>query len=117
KTAASYRPHPASLQSTAALTAPDLSLEPFIHSVGIPNLWLMPSGPMPPNPPELLDSKAMQRLLTVIANYGVEVVIFDTAPLLGLSDASILVSKVDGTLVVVDITRANKKNLKQMKGL
>jgi non-specific protein-tyrosine kinase len=117
ETAASYRPHPTSLLSTTAVNATDVSLEPFIHSAGIPNLRLMPSGPMPPNPPELLDSKAMQRLLTVIANYGVEVVIFDTAPLLGLSDASILVSKVDGTLVVVDITRANKKNLKQIKGL
>lgn len=117
KTAAGYQSHPASLQSMPALTAPDLSLEPFIHSVGIPYLRLMPSGPMPPNPPELLDSKAMQRLLTAIAHCGVEIVIFDTAPLLGLSDANILVSKVDAALVVVDITRANKKNLKHMKGL
>lgn len=114
-TSASHRLHPTTLQPGGALTATNPSLEPFVHSVGIPNLWVMPSGPLPPNPSELLDSKAMQRLLTGIANYGVEVVIFDTPPLLGLSDASILASKVDGTLVVVDITCANKKNMKQTK--
>lgn len=94
-----------------------LWLEPFVHSVGIPNLWVMPSGPLPPNPSELLDSKAMQRFLTEIADCGVEVVIFDTPPLLGLSDTSILASKVDGALVVVDTTRATKGKLKQMKAV
>ncbi len=43
--------------------------------------------------------------------------IFDAPPLLGLSDASILASKVDGTLVVVDVTRANRGKLKQVKAL
>jgi tyrosine-protein kinase len=91
------------------------SLDPFIHAVNIPNLWVMPSGPLPPNPSELLDSKAMQHLLKALSSCGAEVVIFDTSPLLGLSDASILASKVDGTLVVVDITRARKESLKQGK--
>ena len=92
-------------------------LERFVHAVDIPNLYVMPSGPLPPNPPELLDAEAMQHLLAAAANGGVEVVIFDGPPLLGLSDASILASKVDGALAVVDITRANKGNLKQMRAL
>ncbi len=92
-------------------------LERFVHAVNIPNLYVMPSGPLPPNPPELLDAEAMQHLLAAAANGGVEVVIFDGPPLLGLSDASILASKVDGALAVVDITRANKGNLKQMRAL
>jgi Mrp family chromosome partitioning ATPase/capsular polysaccharide biosynthesis protein len=92
-------------------------IAPFIHSVGIPNLWIMPSGPMPPNPSELLDSKAMQRILAIIENCGVEVVIFDSPPLLGLSDASILAPKVDGVLVVIDISRATKGKLKQLKAV
>lgn len=91
------------------------SLEPFVHSVGIPNLWVMPSGPLPPNPSEFLESKVMQRFLPVIANCGIEVVIFDTAPLLGLSDASILASKVDAALVVVDTMQSTKGKLRQMK--
>ena len=93
------------------------SLDPFMSTVDIPNLRIMPSGPLPPNPPELLDSKAMERFFAALANCGAEVVILDTPPLLGLSDASILVPKVDGALVVVDITTANKKSLKQVKEL
>jgi len=103
------------LGSTSTTSMPTVSLDPFVHAVGIPNLRVMPSGPLPPNPAELLDSKAMERLFKGIEIYGAEVVIFDTPPILGLSDASILASKVDGVLVVADITRANKKNLKQVK--
>src|SRR6266566_421886 len=98
-------------------TTTQLSLEPFVHSVGIPNLWVMPSGPLPPNPSEMFESKAMQRFLEVIANCGIEVVIFDTPPLLGLSDASILAAKVDSALVVVDTARATKGKLRQMKAV
>jgi len=93
------------------------SLEPFVHSVGIPHLWVMPSGPLPPNPSEFLASKVMQRFLSVIANCGIEVVIFDTAPLLGLSDTSILAPKVDGALIVVDTVQSTKGKLRQMKAV
>ncbi len=104
-------------QGLEVLTTTNVSLGPFVHSVDIPNLWVMPTGPLPPNPSELLDSKAMQHFLSVIENCGVEVVIFDTPPLLGISDASIMASKVDGALVVVDITRATKGKLKQVKAV
>lgn len=89
------------------------SLEPFVHAVNIPNLLVMPAGMLPPNPTELLEAKAMQRLLAALSQSSIEVVIFDTTPLLGLSDASLLASKMDGTLLVVDTMHANKKLLKQ----
>jgi len=103
--------------SSASGVHGELSLAPFVRVMDIPNLCVMPSGPLPPNPSELLDSKAMQRFFTALSNHAIEVVIFDTPSLLGLSDATILASKVDGTLVVVDITRARKKDLKQVKAL
>ena len=59
----------------------------------------------------------MQSFFAALRSCGAEAVIFDTPPLLGLSDASILASKVDGTLVVVDINHASKGSLKQMKAL
>jgi non-specific protein-tyrosine kinase len=59
----------------------------------------------------------MERLFTSLTSCGAEVVIFDTPPVLGLSDTSILASKVDGTVIVVDIKRTNKKNLLMMKGV
>ena len=91
------------------------SLDPFVYAVNIPNLCVMPSGPLPPNPSELLDSKAMQSFLTALGSCGAEVIIFDSAPILGLSDTNILTSRVDGTLVVVDVTRARQESLKQIK--
>ncbi len=58
------------LRPSGALNTFSFSLEPFVHPVGIPNLRVIPSGPLPPNPSELLDSKAMQRLLMTIASCG-----------------------------------------------
>lgn len=97
--------------------SPNFSINPFMCPLSIPNLCVMPSGTLPPNPSELLDSKAMQHLLATINSCGAEVVIFDAPPLLGLTDASILASQVDGTLVVVDSTHANKGNLRQVKAV
>jgi Mrp family chromosome partitioning ATPase/capsular polysaccharide biosynthesis protein len=92
-------------------------LEEFAHAVGVPNLRVMPSGPLPPNPSELLDSKSMQRFYSIVADCGADVVIFDAPPIRGLSDASIIASKVDGTMLVVDSTRATRGQLRQVKTL
>ena len=94
-----------------------LSLVPFIRSLNIPNLVVMPSGPLPPNPSELLDSKPLQLFFSALSQSGVEIVIFDATSVLSLSDALVLASKADGTLVVVDINRARKGPLKQVKEL
>jgi Mrp family chromosome partitioning ATPase/capsular polysaccharide biosynthesis protein len=104
-------------RSGGSLGVGQVGLEQCIHSVGIPNLRVMPSGPLPPNPSELLDSKAMQRLQEALALCGAEVIIFDTPPTRGLSDASIIAPQVDGVLVVVDINRASKKHLQEVKAV
>lgn len=102
-------------KSSTPFPTGDFSLNPYMHAVGIPNLKVIPAGPLPPNPPDLLDSRAMESLQVALASSGADVIIFDSPPLLGLSDASILASKVDGILVVVDIERANKKHIEQVK--
>ncbi|GLV55964.1 hypothetical protein KDH_28080 [Dictyobacter sp. S3.2.2.5] len=94
----------------------DFSLETYIYKVeDIPDLYIMPAGPLPPNPSELLDSKAMDHLLTILTHSDFEMVIFDTPPLLSLVDASILTAKVDGTVIVADITHVKKKHLRLVK--
>jgi capsular exopolysaccharide synthesis family protein len=104
-------------KSNTSITTNEPSLMPFMRATDIPNLLIMPSGPLPPNPSELFDSKAMQRFLTALNHGETEVVIFDAPALLGLSDAMLLASQVDSTLLVVDITRARKKDLQQAKDL
>jgi non-specific protein-tyrosine kinase len=118
---AARREIPASNSGTRSSNASDisgkLSLAHYVRGVGIPNLWVMPSGLLPPNPSELLDSKAMQSFCLALSNSTCELVIFDAPSLIGLPDATILASKVDATLIVVDTTCARKKDLKQAKAL
>ena len=104
-------------RATGTPSGRGVSLDPFIYAVDTPNLYIMPSGTRPSNPSELLDSKAMQRFMAALDDCEAEVIIFDAPALLGLSDASILASKVDGTLVVVDSTRARRGHLKQLKAI
>ena len=66
---------------------------------GLPNLLVLAAGRVPPNPSEMLGSKAMRRLLERLAeDYTV---IVDAPPLLPVTDAAVLTASADGALVVV----------------
>lgn len=66
----------------------------------LPNLYVLAAGGIPPNPSELLGSKAMSRLLGRLADSGYTVII-DAPPLLPVTDAAVLTASADGALVVV----------------
>jgi capsular exopolysaccharide synthesis family protein len=66
----------------------------------LPNLYVLAAGGIPPNPSELLGSKAMRRLLDRLADAGY-IVIIDAPPLLPVTDAAVLTASADGALVVV----------------
>jgi len=70
------------------------------------NLDILTSGTIPPNPAEMLGSKAMSELLEVLKN-KYDTIILDSTPIRVVSDAQILATKVDGTILVVkrDITK------------
>lgn len=72
-----------------------------LRQTAIPNLTIMPAGPLPPNPPELLAGPKMLSLLTVAAAKFDQVII-DSAPIMGLADAPILSTLAQGTLLVVE---------------
>lgn len=71
---------------------------------------VLASGPVPPNPSELLGSAAMISALDLLKS-AYDVVLIDSAPLLPVTDAAVLSSSVDGTLVVVDADRTHKAQL------
>ena len=89
---------------------------PFIHnsvdSAVLPteaeNLFLLPCGRIPPNPPELLGSRRMAFLMSLLAK-KYDIVIADTPPLLPATDAMILSSHVDGVLFVCRSGLMNRK--------
>ena len=76
-----------------------LGFEKILHTPGVDNLNILTSGSLPPNPSEFLNSHRMNELIDELkANY--DIVIFDTPPVLPVTDAVILGSKVDGVLLV-----------------
>ncbi|MFG6114169.1 CpsD/CapB family tyrosine-protein kinase [Halobacillus sp. MO56] len=77
----------------------DQSLDQVVRGSDLDNLHLIPSGPIPPNPSELLGSKAMDNFLRIAKNYY-DIVIFDTPPVLAVTDGQILSRICDGVLLV-----------------
>jgi succinoglycan biosynthesis transport protein ExoP len=68
---------------------------------GVPNLSLLLSGTLPPNPSELLGSKRMHQLLDHLHQFN-DVVIIDAPPLLPVTDALVLAPLTDGVILVID---------------
>lgn len=76
------------------------TLDKAVKKTGVENLHVLTSGPIPFNPAELLGSEAMGLLIKkVIEQY--DIVLFDSPPVLKVSDTSILANQCDGVLLVV----------------
>src|SRR5690606_36572884 len=76
----------------------------------IPNLDVLPAGPIHPSPAELLRTAKMSALIAECkARY--DLVYIDATPLLSVSDASILTRNVDGIILVVRATHVKKEQL------
>ena len=78
------------------------SLDQALHQFKpLPSLWVIPSGPEAPNPADLLSSPAMQKVLQELRG-RFEHVVLDSAPLLLVTDATVLSGMVDGVVLVVE---------------
>ncbi|MFQ5694791.1 MAG: GumC family protein, partial [Terriglobia bacterium] len=77
----------------------------------IPNLSVLPAGPLPPNPAELLSSNRMKDLLATLARHYEHIVV-DAPPLLGITDATVLSVLVDGVIVVVRSGQTTREMLR-----
>lgn len=80
--------------------AEDLPLKEVIQADVFPNLDVVTSGPVPPNPAELLGSKKMKALLQEAAE-AYDYVFLDMPPVLAVTDAVLMSSQVDGTVLVL----------------
>lgn len=80
------------------------------------DLYILTSGPVPPNPAELLSSKLMEQFIEE-AQEQFDYVIFDTPPLLAVSDPQILANKVDGSILVVYSGKTEIDQAKKAKEL
>ena len=82
----------------------------------VENLSVICSGEIPPNPAEALGSDAMRKLIAeVVDKY--EVVLFDSSPILAVTDPAVISTMVDGTLIVVSSGRTRAADLEQASEL
>jgi tyrosine-protein kinase len=85
---------------TTSVLIGHVSLHDAMQTIGDTGLQVLACGPIPPNPSELLESKAMDTLLHQLrADY--DIVLLDAPPLLPVTDAAVLAAQTDGALIVV----------------
>jgi succinoglycan biosynthesis transport protein ExoP len=82
------------------LVVGETTLEAAIKSTEVPNLFLLPCGPIPPNPAEILATDRFHRVMEELAS-KFDRVIFDSPPVLAVTDAVVLSRSVDGCVLVV----------------
>lgn len=85
------------------------------HPLAAPELSVLTSGGLPPNPSELLQSNAMVELLHELRN-DYDVIIIDAPPLLPVTDAALLAARSDGALLVVRHSKTTRDQLSHTIG-
>ena len=91
------------------------ALESCIIPAGIEGLDFLPSGMLPDDAVGILNSQGMIELIAAVRN-KYDLIFFDSPPILGVSDASILASEVDMAIMVVQYRRFPRAMLQRVKG-
>ena len=90
--------------------------KPPLQDTSVANLRLLASGTIPPNPSELLASRRMGEVIAALQQLA-DVVLFDAPPIVAVTDAAVLASKVDAVLLVVSAGKTKRDHAKKAKAL
>ncbi|MFO7890472.1 MAG: polysaccharide biosynthesis tyrosine autokinase [bacterium] len=90
------------------------AFDKIVHDTKIKGLQIIPCGEMPPNPAELIASRRMKELIKSLSQ-AFDLVIYDSAPILPVTDTVILASRTDGLLLVVKHGFTDKRAIDQVK--
>jgi capsular exopolysaccharide synthesis family protein len=101
---------------TTAILGEDSVENLICRAPGTESLWLLPSGPTPPNPAELLNGARSQQIFAALRD-RFDLILIDSPPILPVTDAAVLAKDADATLLVVaafrtksgDLLRASEK--------
>lgn len=97
---------------TTALLAEDTEIEQLLQPTLVPGLSVLTSGPLPPNPAELLGSQRMQQILTQLKEVA-DIVVIDSPPISAVVDSIILSTTVDGMLLVLRAGKTSREAAKR----
>lgn len=92
----------------------DEALRPPLQETSFPNLRVVTSGPLPPNPAELLGSERMGRAIAQIGA-DADYILFDAPPVTVVSDAAMLAARLDGVLLVVASGKTRREAARRAK--
>jgi capsular exopolysaccharide synthesis family protein len=87
---------------------------PPLHQIPNTTLKVLTSGPLPPIPSQLLAARKMDEVIARLAQEA-EVILFDAPPVVAVTDASLLASKVDGVLLVVKAGNTRRDHVRAAK--
>lgn len=90
------------------------TISEVVNNTDIANLYVLTSGPIPPNPAELLASTLMGSVIEELKK-EFDIIIFDAPPLLSVTDAQILSNKCDGTVLIVNSGVAENESVLKAK--
>ncbi|CAG0945230.1 protein-tyrosine kinase [Anaerolineae bacterium] len=93
-----------------------LMKNPPLQETNVPALRLIASGTIPPNPSELLASRRMTDVIAALQTQA-DIILFDAPPVVAVTDAAVLASKVDAVLLVVSAGKTKREHAKKAKAL
>ena len=104
------------IQSEPGLT--NLLLEedgqPALQQTEVEGLQILTSGPLPPNPADLLGSQKIDKVIASLVEQA-DVVLFDAPPVMAVTDAAVLGAKVDGVLLVISAGKTRRDHAERAK--
>ncbi|HVZ23991.1 MAG TPA: polysaccharide biosynthesis tyrosine autokinase [Vicinamibacterales bacterium] len=86
----------------------DIQAKEGVQESGVPNLWILPSGHRPPNPPELLASQRFKKVIAAFADHF-DWVLLDAPPVMPVTDACVLADDSTGIIFVVGAERVSRQ--------
>ncbi len=104
-------------QGVTTMIVEETALErPPLLDVGVEGLRLVPSGPLPPNPADILGSRRMEQAIAALKERA-DIILFDAPPVASVTDAAILGAKVDGLLLVVRAGHTRREHAERARDL
>ncbi len=88
--------------------------EPPLQNTPVPHLQVLTSGPLPPNPAELMGAPRMLDIIETLKSRA-DIVLFDAPPVIAVADASVLGTRTDGVLLVVDSGHTRREHARRAK--
>lgn len=90
--------------------------QPPLQATQVDGLQVVTSGPLPPNPPDVLGSRRMDQALAALRE-RCDILLLDAPPVVAVTDAAILAAKADGVLLVVNAGKTRREHAQKAKEL